>query len=55
MELNKITDRIYHLPAEERTYYRLTKNGIEAGEERWANPLFTQYPEMSPSHMKKPE
>ncbi|BCT55319.1 hypothetical protein DHCNIT_000820 [Dehalococcoides mccartyi] len=41
--------------APERTYYRLTKTGIEAGEELWSNPLFTLYPEIGPSHMKKPE
>ena len=40
-------------PAPERTYYRLTKNGIEAGDELWSNPLFTLYPEIGPSHMKK--
>jgi hypothetical protein len=40
-------------PAPERTYYRLTEKGIEAGEELWSNPLFTLYPEIGPSHMKK--
>jgi hypothetical protein len=40
-------------PAPERTYYRLTKKGIEAGDELWSNPLFTLYPEVGPSHMKK--
>jgi hypothetical protein len=39
--------------APERTYYRLTKRGIEAGEELWSNPLFTLYPEIGPSHIKK--
>jgi len=39
-------------PAPERTYYRLTKKGIEAGNELWSNPLFTLYPEIGPSHMK---
>jgi len=38
--------------APERTYYRLTKKGIEAGNELWSNPLFTLYPEIGPSHMK---
>jgi hypothetical protein len=42
-------------PAPERTYYRLTKKGIKAGEELWSNPLFTLYPEVGPSHMKKPD
>ena len=36
-----------------RTYYRLTRKGVEAGEELWSNPLFTLYPEIGPSHMKK--
>lgn len=40
-------------PAPERTYYRLTKEGVEAGDEFWSNPLFTLYPEVGPSHMKK--
>jgi len=40
-------------PAPSRTYYRLTKNGIEVGEDLWSNPLFTLYPEIGPSHMKK--
>ncbi|MET0060447.1 MAG: hypothetical protein ABW057_07945 [Dehalococcoides mccartyi] len=39
-------------PAPERTYYRLTKKGIQAGDELWSNPLFTLYPEIGPSHMK---
>ncbi|MFC1970642.1 hypothetical protein ACFLV0_01720 [Chloroflexota bacterium] len=39
--------------APERIYYRLTKNGIEAGDELWSNPLFTLYPEIGPSHLKK--
>jgi len=42
-------------PAPERTYYRLTKKGIEAGDELWSNPLFTLYPEIGPSHMKPPD
>ncbi|MFC2042047.1 hypothetical protein ACFLTV_00900 [Chloroflexota bacterium] len=40
-------------PAPERTYYRLTKKGIEAGDELWSNPLFALYPEIGPSHMKR--
>jgi len=42
-------------PAPERTYYRLTKQGREAGDELWSNPLFTLYPEIGPSHMKRPD
>ncbi len=38
--------------APERVYYRLTKVGIQAGEQPWSNPLFTLYPEIGPSHMK---
>jgi hypothetical protein len=41
--------------APERVYYRLTKVGVQAGEELWSNPLFTLYPEIGPSHMKKPD
>ncbi len=44
----------YHLPAPDRIYYRLTEEGKDAGEELWSNPLFTLYPEIGPSHMKKP-
>jgi len=40
-------------PAPRRVYYRLTKNGVEAGEELWSNPLFTLYPEIGISHAKK--
>ena len=40
--------------APERTYYRLTKKGIQAGDDLWSNPLFTLYPEIGPSHMKPP-
>jgi len=40
-------------PAPQRTYYRLTRKGIEAGDEFWSNPLFTLYPEIGPSHMKR--
>jgi hypothetical protein len=41
--------------APERVYYRLTKVGKQAGQELWSNPLFTLYPEIGPSHMKKPD
>ena len=41
--------------APERVYYRLTKVGIQASQELWSNPLFTLYPEIGPSHMKKPD
>ncbi len=36
-----------------RVYYRLTEKGRNAGEELWSNPLFTLYPEVGPSHLKK--
>lgn len=38
----------------ERVYYRLTEIAIQASEELWSNPLFTLYPEISPSHIQKP-
>ncbi len=41
--------------APERVYYRLTGEGMRAGEELWSNPLFTLYPEIGPSHTKKPD
>ena len=36
-----------------RVYYRLTEKGKSAGLELWSNPLFTLYPEIGPSHLKK--
>ncbi len=42
-------------PAPERVYYRLTRKGIEAGEELWSNPLFTLYPNIGLNHIKKTE
>ena len=41
--------------APDRVYYRLTQEGKEANEFLWSNPLFTLYPEIGPSHMKKPD
>ena len=52
-ETSSIQDNYPQAP--ERTYYRLTKRGIEAGDELWSNPLFTLYPEIGPSHMKSPD
>ncbi len=40
--------------APDRVYYRLTRQGVEAGEDLWSNPLFALYPNVGPSHMKKP-
>ncbi len=40
-------------PAPSRTYYRLTEVGKQAGDDPWSNPLFTLYPEIGPSHMKR--
>ncbi len=37
----------------ERVYYRLTVKGRRADEELWSNPLFTLYPEIGLSHMKR--
>ena len=42
-------------PAPGRVYYRLTEKGRDAGNELWANPLFTLYPEIGLSHAKKPD
>ncbi|MDV2988812.1 MAG: hypothetical protein P3T54_01445 [Dehalogenimonas sp.] len=39
--------------APERLFYRLTVVGRIAADKSWANPLFTLYPEIGPSHMKK--
>ena len=41
--------------APDRVYYRLTEKGKEAPDEYWSNPPFTLYPEIGPSHMKKPD
>jgi hypothetical protein len=41
--------------APERVFYRLTQKGVDAGKEMWSNPLFTLYPEVGPSHMKRPD
>jgi len=39
--------------APDRIYYRLTDKGIQSGNESWSNPLFTLYPEIGSSHMKR--
>jgi len=39
--------------APERTYYRLTKAGMEVSEELWSNPQYTLYPENGRSHQSK--
>jgi len=52
-EVSSIQDN--YSPAPGRTYYRLTRKGITAGDELWSNPLFTLYPEIGPSHMKRPD
>ena len=38
--------------APERVFYRLTKKGMEAPDELWANPLFALYPEIGRRHRK---
>jgi len=45
----------YHPPAPERVYCRLTQEGKDAWDESWSNPLSTLYPEIGPSHMKRPD
>ena len=52
-ELSAIQDN--YPPAPERVYYRLTEKGKEAPDKCWSNPLFTLYPEIGSSHMKKPD
>ena len=52
-EASSIQDNYSEAPS--RTYYRLTELGKRAGDEFWSNPLFTLYPSVGPSHMKKPE
>ena len=41
--------------APNRAYYRLTQAGREAGEDLWSNPQYALYPEIGPSHMKRPD
>ncbi len=51
IEASAIQDNYPAAPA--RVYYRLTEEGKRAGEELWSNPLFTLYPEVGPSHIKR--
>jgi len=37
----------------ERTYYRLTKAGMESSEDLWTNRQYTLYPENGRSHQSK--
>ncbi len=50
-EPSVIQDNYSEAPA--RTYYHLTKKGVEADNDLLSNPLFTLYPEIGASHMKK--
>lgn len=50
-ETSAIQDNYPAAPA--RVYYRLTEEGKGAGQELWSNPLFTLYPEVGPSHIKR--
>jgi hypothetical protein len=52
-EASGIQDNYHSAPS--RIYYRLTEKGKEAGDELWSNPLFTLYPKIGLSHMKKPD
>jgi len=36
-----------------RVYFRLTKKGMEAGDELWSNPLFALYPKFGINHREK--
>ncbi len=49
-ETSSIQDNYPQAP--ERVYYRLTKKGVEAGDDLWSNPLFTLYPEIGTNHIK---
>jgi hypothetical protein len=40
-------------PAPSRTYYRLAKQGKEANDQLWSNPLFILYPQVHSNHIKK--
>jgi hypothetical protein len=51
-EASGIQDNYPNAPG--RIYYRLTQKGRKATDELWSNPLFTLYPEIGLSHMKKP-
>jgi hypothetical protein len=46
-----IQDNYSNAPS--RVYYRLTQEGKAAGDELWANPLFTLYPDNGANHKKK--
>jgi hypothetical protein len=39
--------------APDRTYYRLTQSGREAGKDLWSNPQYALYPENGRSHQSK--
>ena len=52
-EASSIQDNYPSAP--QRVYYRLTQKGVEAGEREWSNPLFTLYPDIGASHMKRAE
>lgn len=42
-----------YVQASERIYFRLSHEGRTADAKLWSNPLFSLYPEIGPSHMKK--
>jgi len=52
-ETESSTIQGYYPQAPDRIYYRLTKKGVDAVDELWSNPLFTLYPEIGPSHMRR--
>jgi hypothetical protein len=54
-ETEASTIQEYYQQAPDRIYYRLAEKGKEAPDECWSNPLFTLYPEIGHSHMKKPD
>ena len=52
-EASTIQDNYPAAPS--RVYYRLTEKGKNADDDLWSNPLFTLYPEIGPSHLKRSE
>jgi hypothetical protein len=39
--------------APDRVYYRITPEGLKAGDGLWSNPLFALYPHIGANHLKK--
>ncbi|MEN8615458.1 hypothetical protein ABFB09_09365 [Dehalogenimonas sp. THU2] len=52
-EVERSTYQEKYSTGPDRIYYRLTTVGCSADDHSWANPLFTLYPEIGPSHIKR--